>query len=104
MELLTREEKKRIPPFEMTQDTTDPLVSVLLHMPTLDWTWYVIEYGGKNEVFALEERERAKWGFYSLEQLEDLRGPFGLRVQQVQRYRPMPLSAARHEVLRRHFR
>ncbi len=104
MELLTREDKRRIPQFEMTQDAVDPVVSVLLHMPTLDWTWYVIECNGKDEVFALEERERAKWGFYNLPQLQDLRGPFGLRVQQVQRYQPLPLSQARHEVLRRHFR
>ncbi len=99
MELLTQDDKKQLPRFETTQGSLDPIVHVLFQMPMLDWTWYVIECNGKNEVFALEERERAKWGFYNLEELQELRGPFGLRVQRAQRYRSMPLSKARHEVL-----
>ncbi len=103
MELLTQEDKRQIPRFEMTMGALDPMVHVVFHMPMLDWTWYVIEYNGKNEVFALEERERTKWGFYDLNELQDLRGPFGLRVQRAQHYLPMPLGQARHEVLSRHF-
>ena len=104
MELLTQEDKRQVPRLEMTMGSLDPMVRVLFHMPMLDWTWYVIEYNGKNEVFALEERERTKWGFYNLDELQDLRGPFGLRVQRAQKYLPMPLSQARHEVLCGHIK
>ena len=104
MELITEDMKGQIPRLEMAPDSLDPMVGVLFHMPMLDWAWYVLEFDGKDEVFALEERERAKWGFFSLEELQKLRGPFGVRVQRAQQYRPMRLSEARHEVLCRHFR
>ena len=104
MELLTRADKRQIPRFEMTMGSLDPTVHVLFHVPMLDWTWYVIECNGNDQVFALEERERTKWGFYDLQELQELRGPFGLRIQQAQWYHSMPLSQARHEVLSRHIK
>lgn len=45
------------------------------------WTWYVTEFDGKDELFGLVDGHEKELGYFSLAELESLRGPFGLPVE-----------------------
>lgn len=93
MKLLTKNLEKKLPPLYAAEKEKDPLVIVKFFTPWSNWTWYGTEYDPKERIFfgyviGLEK----ELGYFSLDELESLRGPWGLKVERDKHFDPVPLS------------
>ena len=97
-----------LPPLYSQEDVKDPLVVVKFFTPWSNWTWYAIEAertdpdvvrenGGEEDVtfFGLVDGHEEELGYWSLAELEAIRGPGGLRIERDLHWRPRPLSEVR---------
>lgn len=76
-----------------TQDEDDPVAQVKLFMPYTAWTWYITEYDRSNRMcFGLVVGDERELGYFSLEQLEEIRGLCGVRVKRDSSFQPQPVS------------
>ena len=61
--------------------------------PDADWTWYATEYDPESRLFfGLVDGFEKELGYFSLDELEQLRGPFGLPVERDLYWKPTPVS------------
>lgn len=98
--LIPEEELKKIPPFYATEEMTDPLAHVKLFTPDAAWSWYITEYDEmQRECFGLVDGMEMELGYFSLEELENLRGPLGLAVERDLYFQPTKLSVLRAEAV-----
>jgi hypothetical protein len=96
MQLLTKEIKKILPGLGGTENQDDPVVWVKFFTPDSCWTWYILE-GSEQEngdwlLFAYVEGMFNEFGYVSLRELENVRGPLGLEVERDITFTPIPLS------------
>lgn len=80
MELLTNEIRKRMPKLYATTGDRDPVLHVKFFAPWSGRTWWAAEFDGRDVFYGLYERFGTEWCFFSLKELEAIRGPEGLRV------------------------
>lgn len=95
MKLLTKEIEARLPAIGSQEDNPDPMVQVKFFNPTGGGTWYGIEYDPENRLFfgyvtGLVEDEL---GYFSLDELENVKLRFGLGIERDLYFKPQPLSA-----------
>ena len=75
MKLMTKALLKKLPPLE----TESRYAHVKYFTPWGNWTWYGVSYDPKEKMFfGLFETE---WGYFSLTELESIRGIGGLKVE-----------------------
>jgi len=98
MNLLTNEIRERLPKLYITQNDKDPVLQVKFFTPWTSWTWYATEFDGEDLFFGLVEGLKTEWGYFSLKELESVRGPGGLGVERDLYFDPTPASEidARH--------
>lgn len=92
MQLLTKALKKKLPPLYATENMQDPLVICKFFSPTSGWTWYAIEFDGKDIFFGWVVGFEKELGYFSLSELQAVRGPFGLGIERDLYFTPTPLS------------
>ena len=93
MNKLNREElKKNLPPLYSQEQNPDPMVWVKFFTPWSNWTWYALEFDGEDLCFGWVKGLEAELGYFSLSELEEVRGPFGLQIEQDLYFRPVRLS------------
>ena len=92
MRLMTDELRRTIPPLYATEHDEDPIVRVKFFLPDAGWTWYVTEFGGEDVLFGLTVGLEVELGYFSLRELESLRGPLGLHVERDLYFELKPLS------------
>lgn len=114
MKLLTEELKQRIPPIRSTEGEKDPTVQAKFFDPCGSWTWFVLEGsalvddGEGNlsyvpldempdevvdvEFFGLVKGFANELGPFMLNELESVKGPFGLGIERDKFFTPKPLS------------
>ncbi len=97
MKLLTKELIHRIPPLYSQERVKDPIVHVKFFTPWTNWTWYGLEFDGKDTFFGYIVGHEAELGYFSLSELASIRGPVGLRIERDRYFEPMPLSKVRRE-------
>lgn len=73
----------------------DAVVQMKFFTPTSSWTWYVIEYDGDDLCFGLVEGHESELGYFSLSELESVRGRWGVRVERDLHFTPQPLREFR---------
>lgn len=98
MMLLTQEIRKRLPPLRATEHQDDPIVQVKFFTPWTYWTWYATEFDGEDEFFGLVRGHEIEMGYFSLKELEAVRGPAGLRIERDRYFEPTPLSKVRAQL------
>ena len=86
MKLLTKEVKKRFREVGSQDGVKNPIVVVKFFNPTGAGTWYATEYDEIDKVFfgyvsIFNEKGMDEWGYFSLEELENFRGQFGLGIE-----------------------
>lgn len=98
LDLVPAELRDTIPKLYATENEADPLVVVKWFTPWTSWTWYVLEFDGKDICFGYVVGHEAELGYFSLREISELQGPAGLRVERDLFFEPKPLSAvkARH--------
>lgn len=84
MKLLTKEIEKNLPALYETEDVSaaDKELIVKFFTPWTSWTWYGAEYDPKNKTFfGYVDGLEGEWGYFSLPELEEINGPFGLKIE-----------------------
>lgn len=98
MKLLTDELIKTLPPLYSTENIKDPLIQCKFFTPDSSWSWYVLEFDKTNEIFfgyvcGLEN----ELGYFSLEELDSVKGLLGLGVERDTSFKPTKLSVIKKE-------
>ena len=93
MKLLTDELIKILPPLYATENIKDPLIQCKFFTPDSSWSWYVLEFDKTNEIFfgyvCGLEREL---GYFSLAELESVKGHLNLAIERDTSFKPTKLS------------
>ena len=92
MQLLTEELRRKIPPLYSQENNPDPLIICKFFTPDSSWTWYVIEFDGNDTFFGLVDGFAKELGYFSLSELEGVRGVLGLPIERDRFFTPCKLS------------
>lgn len=99
MKLLTSELLKQLPPLYATEDQKDPSVICKFFDPCGSWTWFVTEFDPKKRLFfGLVHGFEDELGYFSLDDLEAIKGPLGLGIERDCAFHPTPLSVIREQI------
>jgi hypothetical protein len=87
-----------VPALYATDGDPDPAVWAKFFTPDSSWTWHVTEYDpAERRCFGLVDGLDRELGYFSLAELERVRGPLGQRIERDIYYTSQPLSAVRGE-------
>lgn len=87
-----------IPRLYATEQVSDPEVYVKLFTPDSNWTWFLTEYDPEQRLcFGLVKGLDTELGYFSLTELEEVRGPLGLPIERDLHWARRPLSACQKE-------
>ena len=83
MKLVTKQIAKKLSKYPLNStDGQQPKDAVVkFFTPWTYWTWYVTEFDGKDTFFGFVEGHDKEWGYFSLSELESIKGPFGMGVE-----------------------
>lgn len=67
-----------------------------LFTPWTNWTWYVSEYDPEERrCFGVVVGHEREYGYFSMPELEEIRGPGGLQIERDLHWTPKPLKECR---------
>jgi hypothetical protein len=93
MKLLTQEIENKIPKLYETDGQEDKMVYAKFFNPIGSWTWYAIEYDSEEKLFfGAVDGDFFELGYFSLEELESIELPFGMKIERDIHFKPKPLS------------
>jgi hypothetical protein len=93
MKLLTREIRKKLPPLYSQDGKGGKAVALVKYFtPSSSWTWYGVEFDGEDTFFGLVDGHFKELGYFSLKELEEVRGPMGLPIERDLYWRPKTLE------------
>ena len=95
MQLLTEELKQKLPQLYSSENVKDPIVWCKFFTPDSSWTWYVIEFDGTDTFFGLVGGLEEELGYFSLAELQSVRGKLGLPIERDRYFKPRLLSEVR---------
>ncbi|WP_341531418.1 DUF2958 domain-containing protein (plasmid) [Nostoc sp. UHCC 0302] len=95
MELLTAEIRAQLSALDAQSESSDAIAYVKFFTPDSNWTWYGSEFDGKDLFFGLVQGLDEELGYFSLSELQSVRGPMGLPVERDLHFKPTPLSQLR---------
>jgi Protein of unknown function (DUF2958) len=91
--LLTKALEAALPPLYSQENNPDPLCRVKFFTPTSNWTWYGIEYDPvERRFFGLVDGFEKELGYFTLDELESVKGPLGLGIERDLWFKPTRLS------------
>ena len=92
--LFTKQDLSKLPQLYATEhlEPEDKMIWVKLFTPWSNWTWYVIEYDGRDRCWGFVKGLDAEFGYFSIKELSELTGPFGLRVERDKWFRPCKVA------------
>ena len=88
--LMTKELEKIIPKMYSDEDTKleDKIVYAKFFTPDSNWTWFILEWDSKDTLFAMVHGHEKELDYVSLAELENVRGPLGLKVERDLHFTP----------------
>ncbi|HBG27922.1 MAG: hypothetical protein A2Y10_16505 [Planctomycetes bacterium GWF2_41_51] len=93
MKLLTKEIRKKLPPLYAQEDKGGKtVVHAKFFTPDSNWTWYATEFDGEDTFFGLVEGFEKELGYFSLKELESVRGSLGLPIERDLYFKPKTLE------------
>ena len=92
MKLMTADLRIQLPQLYSQEEVDDPKAIAKYFTPDSNWTWYATEFDGKDTFFGLVDGFEKELGYFSLAELESVRGSFGLPVERDLWFEPTPLS------------
>ena len=82
MKLLTKEIRRKLPPLYSQDGKGGKAVALVKYFsPSSSWTWYASEFDGEDTFFGLVDGQFKELGYFSLKELEEVRGPMGLPIE-----------------------
>ena len=96
-ELIPEELLSQIPNLYETENEEEKICYVKLFLPNSNWTWYIIEINKQdnNTCFGFVDGLEQELGYFTIKELENLRGQFGLKVELDSSFTPTQLSKIR---------
>lgn len=92
-ELLPAEIRAQLPPLYSNEAIgLEAIAPVKFFTPDSNWTWYASEFDGEATFFGLVIGAEIELGYFSLSELEQAQGPWGLPVERDLYFKPTPLS------------
>ena len=88
---------ENIPDLYETERSLNPLCQIKLFTPTSIFTWFIIEIS-KNDMdtcYGLVEGFESELGYFSLKELENIKGALGLGVERDISFKPTALEIVR---------
>jgi hypothetical protein len=99
MDLLPRKIEMVIPALYTQEQSEDPIAYVKFFDPTGSFTWFVTEgeWQGNGDFlfFGRVDGFERELGYFSLRELQSVRGRLGLGIERDLWFKPTPLSQAR---------
>ena len=94
MNLIPQDIVNKIPNLYETENQEEKICYVKLFLPSSNWTWYIIEINKEdnNTCFGLVDGFEQELGYFTLRELENLKGLFGLKVELDTSFQPTKLS------------
>jgi hypothetical protein len=83
MKLLTKEIQKKLPTlYSQDGKGMKAIAHIKFFTPWSNWTWYGTEYDPNTKTFfGLIHGQEKELGYFSLDELESISGPFGLKIE-----------------------
>lgn len=98
MKLLTKELEARFAKVGRQEGNKDPLVIARFFNPCGAGTWFATEYDPVDKIFfgyvSIFGDWNDEWGYFSLAELEDFKGAFGLGIERDLHFSEKPMSEA----------
>lgn len=95
MKMMTKEIEGRFQKLGR-QDHAEAIVVAKFFCPWNGWAWYATEFDAADRVFfGLVKGNETELGSFSLDELEAVRGPMGLRIERDLHWTEAPVSAVR---------
>jgi hypothetical protein len=92
MELLDIHSRAALPELYANEEKgLDAIAPVKFFTPDANWTWYASEYDGRDTFFGLVSGFEVELGYFSLTELEGVRGALGLPIERDLHYAPKTL-------------
>jgi len=93
MDLLSGEIRAALPPLYATEKLGKEAIAVVKYFtPDVNWTWYATEFDGEDTFFGLVKGLDTELGYFSLSELESVRGSLGLPVERDLYFMSTPLK------------
>ncbi|GAH87664.1 unnamed protein product [marine sediment metagenome] len=76
-------QRKQFPKLNETDGTPleEKKVIAKFFTPDGSWTWYAVEFDGEDLFFGLVDGFEKEWGYFSLKELQSIRGKLGLPIE-----------------------
>lgn len=101
MKLLTQEIRKKLPALYSQEDKGGKaVVHVKFFTPDSNWTFYASEFDGEDTFFGLVDGFEKELGYFSLKELESVRGAMGLPIERDLYWEPKTLEEIAPEMFR----
>ncbi len=95
---MTGELRQQLPPLYATEQQADPIVICKFFTTDSNQTWYVLEFDGEDAFFGLVAGLDVQLGYFSLTELESVRGPMGLAIERDVYFAPCTLSEVKQRI------
>ena len=100
MELLPKNIREVLPELRANEELGLAAQALIkFFTPDSNWTWYATEFNGDDIFFGFVIGFEPEFGYFSLSELESVRGPLGLPIERDLHFEPKSL-----EELRDHYR
>ncbi len=95
--LLPAEIAAMLPPLYSQEEQGENAIAVVkFFTPWTNWTWYTSEYDPEQRLcFGVVVGQEREVGYFSLDELEGIRGPGGLCIERDLYWKPKPLKECR---------
>ena len=83
MKLLTKEILGKLPKLYANEEKSleETKIIVKFFTPDSNWTWYATEFDGEDLFFGLVDGFEKELGYFSLKELQSVRGALGLPIE-----------------------
>ena len=90
--LLPKHILEQLPKLLETEKQENPLVIVKFFYPDFSWTWYAIEFDGRDVFYGLVDGFEVEFGTFSLKELMENRGQLGFEIERDFYFKPTPVN------------
>ena len=97
--LLEAESRNKLPGLYSGEEKgLDALAHVKFFSPDSSWSWFASEFDGEDIFFGLVVGFEIELGYFSLSELQSVKGPLGLLIERDLYFEPMTLG----ELIKKH--
>lgn len=95
--LIPDEIARKLPALYSQEEQGENAIAVVkFFTPWTNWTWYASEYNPEKRLcFGVVVGHEREFGYFSLDELEEIRGPGGLTIERDLYWKPKPLKECR---------